>query len=344
MAKPRAPRTVDTVYRHLSILCRIPREPKQIQVAEILRSLQDDGIEVTARTIQRDLVNLSRRFPIRSNNQIGQEGAVWYWEEEAPGFDAPGMDPSTALALLAARDHLKPLLPKVALTQLGQHFRRAGLTLNRVTDKKLSSWKQKVFVLGRGPHLDMPKVRPDVQTALEDALLRNRKFRAAYRARGLSQIKDHVLSPLGLVTMDGVQYMLAIPWEKANPGKFATHRFESVEVLAEPADSSSGFSLKQYIGDGKGFSFVVSPNRLAMELAVATNVAELLDERRLGKDQRLEPMNDGRFKVIVSTDDTTELRWWLMGFGDQVEVLAPQSLRDDVGARLQAAAARYQQV
>jgi predicted DNA-binding transcriptional regulator YafY len=39
---------------------------------------------------------------------------------------------------------------------------------------------------------------------------------------------------------------------------------------------------------------------------------------------------------------TTELTSWVLGFGDQAEVLEPESLREAVAAELSRAAARYQ--
>ncbi|MDQ6996457.1 MAG: WYL domain-containing protein [Mariprofundus sp.] len=44
------------------------------------------------------------------------------------------------------------------------------------------------------------------------------------------------------------------------------------------------------------------------------------------------PITERRFPVDQgvksTTQDTHELRWWLLGFGDQVEVLEPVSLRN----------------
>ena len=34
-------------------------------------------------------------------------------------------------------------------------------------------------------------------------------------------------------------------------------------------------------------------------------------------------------RVKATLEDTAQLRWWLLGFSDQVEVLGPKSLRDE---------------
>jgi predicted DNA-binding transcriptional regulator YafY len=47
--------------------------------------------------------------------------------------------------------------------------------------------------------------------------------------------------------------------------------------------------------------------------------------------------------VHATVENTAELRWWLLGFGELVEVLAPADLRDEFRTRATAMAAMYQQ-
>jgi predicted DNA-binding transcriptional regulator YafY len=47
--------------------------------------------------------------------------------------------------------------------------------------------------------------------------------------------------------------------------------------------------------------------------------------------------------VRATVQDSAELHWWLLGFGELVEVLAPAALREEFRARAVAMAALYQQ-
>jgi predicted DNA-binding transcriptional regulator YafY len=44
-------------------------------------------------------------------------------------------------------------------------------------------------------------------------------------------------------------------------------------------------------------------------------------------DQKIGQEQNGFVRVSGTVADTQQLRWWLLGFGDKVEVLAPASLR-----------------
>lgn len=61
-----------------------------------------------------------------------------------------------------------------------------------------------------------------------------------------------------------------------------------------------------------------------------------LSERPLSKKQRLLRKADGHVLVEATVRDTQELRWWLLGFGEGVEVLAPAHLRKEFTERVAA--------
>jgi len=52
-----------------------------------------------------------------------------------------------------------------------------------------------------------------------------------------------------------------------------------------------------------------------------------LHESLLAAGQVLTKQDDGRELLEATVLDTTELRWWLLGFGSAVEVLEPKDLR-----------------
>jgi len=65
-------------------------------------------------------------------------------------------------------------------------------------DKGNPAWRNKVRVLQRGPGLKNPSIHGDVQSAVYDALLRNRKLDVVYLPRGADKSKQYEIHPLGL--------------------------------------------------------------------------------------------------------------------------------------------------
>jgi predicted DNA-binding transcriptional regulator YafY len=54
-------------------------------------------------------------------------------------------------------------------------------------------------------------------------------------------------------------------------------------------------------------------------------------------------LDDDRVLVRATVQDTAELHWWLLGFGELVEVRAPAALREKFRERAVAMAALYHQ-
>ena len=54
-----------------------------------------------------------------------------------------------------------------------------------------------------------------------------------------------------------------------------------------------------------------------------------LTETPITKDQILKRLEDGRYVLKVKLPDTSQIRWWLLGFGSQVEIIRPKHLRNE---------------
>ena len=94
-------------------------------------ALREMGLDVSLRTIQRDLKELSRQFPLVSDEE---RVSGWKWSEDAAIFDIPGMDPHAALAFKMIDLHLGKMLPESCLNFLSPYIKRAGEVLSQLED------------------------------------------------------------------------------------------------------------------------------------------------------------------------------------------------------------------
>jgi len=112
-------------------------------------------------------------------------------------------------------------------------------------------------------------------------------------------------------------------------------------VLEVPATVPEGFNLECCIQEGE-FSYPVgAPIRL--KAVFSHGAAYHLHDMPLSADQVLTELDHERVLLRATVENTAELRWWLLGFGELVEVLAPADLRGEFRERAAALAAVYQQ-
>jgi predicted DNA-binding transcriptional regulator YafY len=320
------------------MLSLIPRHPKKVDAATLQKGLEDQGYGVSRRTIQRDLQELSAQFPLHSDERSKPFG--WQWMEDAKVMDIPGMEPAAALAFRLAEAYLKPLLPRSTLHYLDPHFRRAGEVLAGVKSAGIGMWPKKVRVISRGPTLHVPEVNPEVQEIVYQALFDERRFEARYRSREASRPADYEVNPLGLVFRQGITYLVCTIDDFDDIRQLALHRMSSARLLDSRRHAPAGFDLDKYIQKGE-FSYPVSGTRIRLRALLDSGAAIHLHETRLSPDQKLKKSPDGRVLLQATVLDTLELRWWLLGFGDGVEVLGPKKLRLEFQRIASSMAGRY---
>lgn len=325
----------DTLYRQWLMLRMIPRRGR-IATTDILGRLKSEhGIEPDIRTVQRNLNDLSRQFPlIRDSNRP----AGWSWSQDAAAFDIPNMDPVAALTFKLAEVHISRMLPQGVLTALKPYIKTADERLKQTKESNLSRWPDKVKVVSRNLAIIPPQVPEEISETIYRALLEEKRFTAKYRTAS-GKNKEHEVNPLGLAFVDGLTYLIASLNEHLDPVLLLLHRVISVTLLDKAATSQEGFDLEEYIARELKFP-VGGKICLKVLFSIASDV-QRLTEAPISLDQAIGKRKDGSFELTATIEDTMQLRWWLHGFGDRVEVLAPESLREEFSALAKRLAERY---
>jgi predicted DNA-binding transcriptional regulator YafY len=191
------------------------------------------------------------------------------------------------------------------------------------------------------PPLRLPKIPEAVLEAVTRRLLDGRKLDVAYGSREKGETVSCELNPLGLVLKGGIVYLVCTFWQYRDIWQVVLHRLHHAEVLDAPAMVSEGFDLDRYIQEGE-FSYPVG-EPIHLEAMFRHGAAFHLHDTPLNADQVIPERDDERVLVRATVENTAALRWWLLGFGELIEVLAPADLREEFGARAAAMATMYQQ-
>jgi proteasome accessory factor B len=117
-------------------------------------------------------------------------------------------------------------------------------------------------------------------------------------------------------------------------------RIHRLEMLDEKFRQPQGFSLDRYFGNA--WRMIPEPGAdrrviLRFNQLVARNVAEV----QWHPTQRCTFEAAGSLLYEVRISGLQEITWWILGYGDQVEVLEPLELRDLIAQRLQQALRKY---
>ena len=254
----------------------------------------------------------------------------WSWQPDARGTMFPVMDPAEALTIALAEKHLKTLLPKNSYRKIETYFKQARQTLSTEDKSKLRRWTQKVRVFPRGQPLQIATIRKDIEKVIYEALLNDTKVRALYRKRYATESSEYIISPLGLVSRNAVHYLIcAVDHAPGSIRYLPLHRFTRATDLDQAIKIPEGFSLDEFL-ENNSLGFLRSVNPVKLEVIFSTHAAYHLSETPLNKTQSITATRDGRVRIKATVADTSELRFWILGFGSSVEVVRPASLRKEI--------------
>jgi predicted DNA-binding transcriptional regulator YafY len=185
-----------------------------------------------------------------------------------------------------------------------------------------------VQVRSRRLALIPPVVKPAVHETVCRALVSARQLEIRYDSRSTRRSSSMIVHPLGLVVADGIGYLVATIDAYTDVRQLAMHRIQAAEQLDLAARRPPGFSLKAHLDEG-GMELRHSSALLALRFRIRAPWATHLEESKLSRDQRVEPGSDGWAVITATVADTMQIRWWLRGYGADLEVMEPASLREE---------------
>ncbi len=250
----------------------------------------------------------------------------WSWSNEALPVDIPSMDGNMALTFQLADQFLKKLFPPSLLCLLKPYFDSAENVLGMLEGTDITSWTNKVRLLSRAQPLIPANIDKSVLTNIYDALFRDVRIRGRYIKRDGDEV-EYDLNPLGLIFRESVIYLVATIWEYEDPRHFALHRFNNCWMLDQKTTTPDRFDLDKYIASGSFEYCEVEGKIIKLKAQFTDKTGHHLIETPLSEDQEIILQGDDQLLIVASVKDSSQLRWWLLGFGHYVEVLEPDCLR-----------------
>jgi predicted DNA-binding transcriptional regulator YafY len=131
-----------------------------------------------------------------------------------------------------------------------------------------------------------------------------------------------------------------IGWDETRNGM----RTFKIERIRDVSLTPDGFEPPDAEIDGmfeRAWDIIADQEPVEVVLRFAAKVASRVREARWHPTERVAEEADGSLTWQATVAGPIEIRLWILSWGDDVEVVAPEALRDDVAATHARAAARY---
>lgn len=328
----------NTLSRQWEILRLLPSVGAGITASELVKRLHGLDFDVSKRTVERDLIELSRQFPLLCNDKSKPYG--WRWMDNA-SFDIPNLSTGDCVSLAMAEEVITPLLPPSVLRPLKPRFEYAKKHLQEVSQSNaLARWADKVAIRSPSMPLLPPAIDEQVLETVQQALMDENRIAVLYSRVCSSESKKLQLSPLGLIQRGAVLYIAATAFEYPDVRLYALHRMKHIERQSLKVNYPANFTLEAYVESGAvefGFS-----GEIIFRAKMLRGIVDYLAETPLSKDMQITDVHgDEWLEVTATVNYTWQFRWWLRSQGAGIEVIEPKSLRKSLINEIAALSSNY---
>jgi proteasome accessory factor C len=248
----------------------------------------------------------------------------------------PGLwfSPSELLALVTLKhllaslepglldDHLRPLQTRIDKLLESSHL-GAGEAAQRIRPLSIASRRK----------------NPRHFQAVAHAVLQRHRLKIDYYNRERDETSHREISPQRLAHYRDNWYLDAWCHDKKGLRIFAVECIRAVEPLAKPARTVAESTLNRELASSYGI-FAGQPHAIAV-LQFTAKRARWVAEEIWHPEQQSRWLEDGRYELRLPYSDDRELLMDILKYGAEVEVVAPEALRQAVGKQLDAAASQY---
>ncbi len=299
-----------------------------------------DALEVSPATVKRDLEYLRNRLnaPIVWDRAAG---GYRYEHSDAPSgrqFELPGLWFNAAeIHALLTMQHLLATLDQGGL--LGPHIQPLMARLNGLlgtAENTAEEIRKRVRIIGVGAR----QMQLNHFEQVGSALLRRKRLLIRYRARGSNETTQREISPQRLVHYKNNWYLDAWCHLRRALRSFAVDAILRAEILEAPAKNVAEKTLDQALGAGYG---IFSGRKVQwVKLRFSPERARWVACEQWHPRQKGRFDADGSYLLEIPYADDRELVMDVLKHGPEVQVLAPEKLRQRVAAQLRQAAASYE--
>jgi proteasome accessory factor B len=310
---------------------KLGRISRIVRILTLLQSGHSYSVDKFA-----SILGVSRRTFFRDMKELEAIGVPYHFDTKTGGYnlDPEYFLPSVDLTLQEALSLL--LLVHKGRNHLPLPFKNSALLAGLKVENNLPAEIRRYC----SASLAGISIKPDrhapmdvldrVFAQLQEAIRKNRKVKMTYHSLYEREQIDLTLCPYHLFYNHRAWYVVGLSSLHDAVRTFKLNRIGTLELQSERFVAERKFDIVDYLG--KAWSMIPEGRLYHVRLRFAPKVAQNVSEVRWHCTQKTTWNDDGSVTMEFRVDGLGEISWWILGYGDQVEVLAPTALRKQTAA------------
>lgn len=266
-----------------------------------------------------------------------EDGRGYFYDRSLAGnFELPGLwiSPEELQALLTARHVLGNVQPGLLEDELGGVQER----INQLLDQQGLDFSAQPERIQIRHDAGRPVPGELFETVLK-ALFRRRRLQIQYHGRRRDDLTEREVSPQRLIAYRDRWYLAAWCHQANDFRSFALERIRQMQLLEDECEELAAESISEHFD--QAFGIFSGPADQTARLRFTAEAARWAADEAWHPEQRGQWLDDGQWELCFPFGHQRELLMSILSYGEDVEVIAPDSLRQAVGVSLERAAGKY---
>lgn len=316
---------VTKTERQLYILSLLSEVEAGVTVQEILRFLSKVDIHVNAKTIVRDIDDLSVvNFPVMEE----KKGKNVYYSAQKFGLSNIAFSISELVSLYFTKEIMK------SYTQLEIGY-SAYLMLEKMITQLPKINKEYLEMLNE--YIEVSPIRiikeksidPIIMHKIHEATVSKLMIKIRYSAFNHEEETERVVEPYCLEIYDGCYHLVGFCHLRKSIREFRVSRIIDINIESKSFIKPERF-YEQY--REKRFDKLTGDESVFLKLKFSGQSARYIQEYECEKADRIVKNPDGSILFEKMTTMSPEITKWILGFGPDIDIIEPEALKLEIAS------------
>ena len=314
---------IKQIERQLHILSILSESKKGFTLQEINNNMKKLGIDVSKKTIQRDIDDISRHFYVYEEKN--DAGEICFKADKYNIKNITFTIPEL-ISIYFLKEILKPYLVldvgKTAQDLLENVLRNVP----PVNQSYIDSLSDLIKVNPSEAVLEKC-INESYLQAIREAIEKNRRLKIEYFSFNNNEMTTRKIDPYYLEIREGCYHLICYCHLREEIRDFRVSRMKSVEILNETFKRPENF-YEEY--NKNRFEKLIGDEEITLKIIFEGYAARYIKEYEANKADSITSLGEDRILFEKKTTYSPDILQWVLRFGADAEVLEPAALRFEI--------------
>lgn len=310
------------IERQIHMLAILSESKKGYTIQELHHSMQKLGIDVSKKTIERDIDDVSRLFYVYEENDNDETR----YKAKKLKINNINFTISELISLYFLEQVVKPY-QKLDVGKTASALIRKVLEQTPSINQSYIDSVSDLFIVNPADVIQEKTIDESHIQIVREAIEKQYQLRLEYFSFSNDELTCRIIDPYILEIREGCYHLIGFCHLRNEVRDFRISRIKKIEMLDEAFERPVHF-YEQY--SQNRFEKMTSDEQITLKIIFEGQTARYIREYEDYKADKITDMDENRILFERKTTYTPDILQWVLRFGADAEVVEPEALRFEV--------------